>query len=224
MPGRENDEVPVELGRRAAREAAERELSKPEYREHEPGPLRRAFGWLLDQLERLLSVGADVTPAGWVGMAAVLLLVAVLIIAVRLRLGRLRRTTADSRATLFVDTPATAARHRAAAERLAAEQRWSEAVQERTRALVRSLEERTILAPRPGRTADEAAAEAGDALPSLRAELRLTARSFDEVTYAGREADAAAYARVRDLDQALTRTAPRPLPQSTTAGTPGAAP
>ncbi|WP_323369200.1 DUF4129 domain-containing protein [Streptomyces alkaliterrae] len=220
LPGPQDDEVPVELGRRAAREAAERELSGPEYREHEPGLLRRALGWLVDQLERLLSAGADVTPAGWVGVAAVLLLAVALIIAVRLRLGRLRHPTGDRSASLFADSVTTAAQHRAAAERLAAEHRWSEAVQERTRALVRSLEERTLLTHRPGRTADEAAAEAGDALPAYRDELRLTARSFDEVTYAHRAADVAAYRRIRDLDEAVARTSLRPTPT----GRPGAEP
>ena len=56
------------------------------------------------------------------------------------------------------------------------------------RAIVRSLEERALLDPRPGRTADEAAAEAGRALPAHADRLRAAARDFDDVTYGGRTA------------------------------------
>ncbi|MFE2289338.1 DUF4129 domain-containing protein [Streptomyces sp. NPDC059443] len=109
---------------------------------------------------------------------------------------------------LFDDGVRSAADHRTAAEALAAEGRWNEAVQERMRAVVRSLEERTLLDPRPGRTADEAAAEAAVSLPDHAAGLRAAARTFDEVTYGARPANATMYATLRDLDLALTRTKP----------------
>ena len=80
------------------------------------------------------------------------------------------------------------------------------------RALVRSLEERSLLDPRPGRTADEAADEADRALPGHTEALHAAARSFDEVTYAARPADEAAFLRLRDLDTALCRTTPTPPP------------
>lgn len=76
------------------------------------------------------------------------------------------------------------------------------------RAVVRSLEERTLLDPRPGRTADEAAAEAAASLPDHAEALRAAARAFDDVTYGGRPADADMYARLRTLDLTLTRTKP----------------
>lgn len=87
--------------------------------------------------------------------------------------------------------------------------RWNQAVQERMRALVRSLEERTLLDPRPGRTADEAAAAAGHALPTYDARLRAAARVFDDVTYGGRSADRAAYLTLLDLDRAVETATPR---------------
>ncbi|NEA03407.1 DUF4129 domain-containing protein, partial [Streptomyces sp. SID10116] len=71
----------------------------------------------------------------------------------------------------------------AASEAHAARAHWSQAVQERMRAVVRALEERALLDPRPGRTADEAAAEAGRTLPSHTDRLRAAARAFDDVTY-----------------------------------------
>ena len=79
---------------------------------------------------------------------------------------------------------------------------------ERLRATVRGLEERDLLDTRAGRTADEAAAEAGRALPTLADELRAAARTFDEVRYGGRTADAATDARLRTLDDAVRRTKP----------------
>ncbi|MDJ0386424.1 DUF4129 domain-containing protein, partial [Streptomyces sp. G-G2] len=119
---------------------------------------------------------------------------------------------------LFDEGPRSAADHRANAEAHAAAGHWTEAVQERMRAVVRSLEERTLLDPRPGRTADEAAAEAARSLPAHTGELRAAARAFDDVTYGGRPADSGTYTRLRDLDVTLQRT--RPL--LTTAGGPTA--
>ncbi|HCA84735.1 MAG TPA: hypothetical protein DEQ61_04090, partial [Streptomyces sp.] len=78
----------------------------------------------------------------------------------------------------------------------------------RMRALVRSLEERALLDPRPGRTADEAAAEAGRPLPAHADRLRAAARDFDDVVYGGRHATAETYARLRELDVELQQARP----------------
>ena len=102
-----------------------------------------------------------------------------------------RAARPTSAAALFDDRPRSAAEHRAAAEAHAAQGHWNQAVQERMRAVVRSLEERALLDPRPGRTADEAAAEAGRTLPAHTDRLRAAARDFDDVTYGGRTADPA---------------------------------
>jgi hypothetical protein len=76
------------------------------------------------------------------------------------------------------------------------------------RAVVRSLEERALLEPRPGRTADEAAAEAGRTLPAHTDRLRDAARDFDDVTYGGRTATSEMYHRLTELDRDLERTKP----------------
>ncbi|MGW4698552.1 DUF4129 domain-containing protein, partial [Kitasatospora cineracea] len=89
---------------------------------------------------------------------------------------------------------------------------WADAVRDQMRALVRGLEERTVLSPRPGRTADEAAAEAGRALPRHAAELASAARLFDDIAFGERPADEAAYRLLADLDHALGRTRPTPVP------------
>jgi hypothetical protein len=66
-----------------------------------------------------------------------------------------------------------------------------------------------VLDPRPGRTADEAAAEAGRLLPAHAAPLRDAARTFDDVTYGGRTATQQSYAALRNLDTELERSKPR---------------
>lgn len=106
------------------------------------------------------------------------------------------------------DGPRSAAQHRAAADAHAAALRWTEAVQERMRAIVRSLEERALLDPRPGRTADEAATEAGRALPGHATRLRSAARDFDDVTYGGRTAGRPTYLALRALDTELDEAKP----------------
>lgn len=102
---------------------------------------------------------AGAAPGGPLGLVVVVLAVVGLAAALWWRLGTPRRT-ARSPETLFGSTARGAADHRAAASAHAEAQRWTEAVQERMRALVRALEDRAVLDPRPGRTADEAAAEA----------------------------------------------------------------
>ncbi|WP_329384854.1 DUF4129 domain-containing protein [Streptomyces sp. NBC_01351] len=198
---------PVTTPRDPAREAAERELSKPMYHQNDPGLLDRALRKFFDWLDGLFGSASGATPGGTFGLLAIAILVLLALGALWWRLGAPRRT-ATSANTLFDDGIRSAADHRTAAEAHAAAGRWTEAVQERMRAVVRSLEERTLLDPRPGRTADEAAAEASVSLPDHADELRAAARTFDDVTYGGRTADADAYARLRALDTTLTRTKP----------------
>ncbi|WP_329195683.1 MULTISPECIES: DUF4129 domain-containing protein [unclassified Streptomyces] len=198
---------PVTTGRDAAREAAERELSKPLYHQNDPSPLQRALDRFWDWLGDFFDRASGATPGGAVGLSVVVLLAALAIGALWWRLGTPRRT-ATSAGTLFGEAARTAADHRAAADAHAAAGRWTEAVQERMRAVVRALEERTLLDPRPGRTADEAAAEAAAGLPQHADDLRAAARAFDDVTYGGRTGDPDTYGRLRTLDLTLERATP----------------
>jgi len=210
--------VPVDTPRVPAREAAEHELSKPMYHENDPGLLRRGLDQLWTWLDDLLGMASGAAPGGPLGVVVLVLVVVGLVAALWWRLGTPRRVVRPA-ASLFDDAPRTAAEHRTAAEAHAAAHRWNEAVQERMRALVRSLEERALLDPRPGRTADEAAAEAARLLPSNAARLRAAAEEFDDVTYGGRAADQSAYQSVRALD--IDLEASKPL--LTTAAARGAA-
>ncbi|MFI9273566.1 DUF4129 domain-containing protein [Kitasatospora sp. NPDC052896] len=199
------DGAPVQVPRDAAREAARSELLNPEYHRHDPSLLQRISNWLWDQLDSLLGrLGSSATD-GTTGIVLFLLVAVVIGAALWWRLGRPGRTAGGTPALFATTGPRTAEQHRAAAGRHAAAEEWPEAVREQMRALVRALEERTLLDPRPGRTADEAAAEAGRALPEHAAELLSAARLFDAIAYGSQTADRAAYQQLSDLDRQLSR-------------------
>jgi hypothetical protein len=202
-----DDEPPVTIPRDPAREAAKRELSKRMYHENDPSPVQRALNAFWDWVDKLFSAASTATPGGTLGLVVIVVAVLAVVAALWWRLGTPHRTPTSS-AALFDDRPRSAAEHRAAAEAHAAQGHWNQAVQERMRAVVRSLEERALLDPRPGRTADEAAAEAGRTLPSHTDRLRAAARDFDEVTYGGRAAGFDTYQRLTELDRDIERTKP----------------
>ncbi|MFE9172533.1 DUF4129 domain-containing protein [Streptomyces kebangsaanensis] len=201
-------EPPVTLPRDPAREAAQRELSKGMYHEHDPGLLQRALNAFWDWLGKLFDSASSATPGGGVGLAVVVVAVLAVLGALWWRLGTPRRSPTSSPA-LFDDRPRSAAEHRATAEAHATRGHWNQAVQERMRAIVRSLEERALLDVRPGRTADEAAAEAGRTLPAHADRLRAAARDFDDVTYGGHRATEQAYQRITELDRDLAHAKPQ---------------
>ncbi|MFR9790876.1 DUF4129 domain-containing protein [Streptomyces sp. MB22_4] len=206
--GGPGDGPPVTVPRDPAREAARRELAKRMYHENDPSLWERALKAFGDWLDGLFRSASAPTPGGAVGLWVVILFVVAVLAALWWRLGTPRRRPARATAVLFDDGPRSAAEHRAASEAHAAQGHWSQAVQERMRAIVRSLEERTVLDIRPGRTADEAAAEAGRALPAHTDRLRAAAREFDDVTYGGRGASEQSYRRLAELDRDLEHTRP----------------
>jgi hypothetical protein len=191
--------------RREAREAARRELSRHEYREAQPPWFVRLLNWVLDRLNHLLDRASSSVPGGGWGLLVICLLVALLIAVVVVRL---RPTGSSPRLDALFEgaQELSAAEHRARAERAAAAGDLGEAVQERFRAVVRELESRGVLDPRPGRTADEVAREAGGVLPVLADPLRRGALLFDDVRYGGREVERPAYLVVVELDEQVVRT------------------
>jgi hypothetical protein len=205
---RSADEPPLTTPRDPAREAARRELSKRMYHENDPSLFQRALDAFWEWLDKLFNAASSATPGGALGLIVIILAVVAVLGALWWRLGTPRRQPTSS-AALFDDRPRSAADHRAAAEAHAAQGHWNQAVQERMRALVRALEERALLDVRPGRTADEAAAEAGRSLPAHSDRLRAAARDFDDVTYGGRSATEQSYHRIAELDGDLERTKPR---------------
>jgi Domain of unknown function (DUF4129) len=200
--------VPVELGRDEARELAQRELADPRY-DAEPPLGQRIIEWLIEQLNRLIdgAAGALTSPVGAIVLAAVIAVIAAIV----LRYSPLARRAASRDARLFDDGRRLARDHRAAAEAAARDQQWSAAVVERFRAIVATLEERSVLDERPGRTADEAARDAGAAVPGLATDLLAAAQLFDVVHYGGGDATADDDRRMRELDEAVGGSRGRPL-------------
>lgn len=200
-------DIPVEPDADTARRWAEVELSDPAYQDR-PNLLQTVLSWLADRFADLQVTAVDVDPrlAALVVTTAVLVaLVVALVVA-----GPVRRARRDRRASadVFGDDTRTAAELRASADARAAAGDWSAAVLDRFRAVLRSLEERVVLDERPGRTAHEAAQEAGDRLPGCAADLAAAALLFDDVCYGEAQADAADDARLRELDRRVTAERP----------------
>jgi hypothetical protein len=187
-------------GRDEAREAAQRELSKHAYQQARPPWFERLLTWVLNKLDHLLSRASGSVPGGGWGLLVLVLLVAGLVTVVLVKLKPTARRSGLPE--LFAGgEELSAAAHRELAERAAARGDHAEAVRERLRAVVRELEARGVVEPRPGRTADEVAIEAGRVVPALAAALREGARLFDEVWYGGRSADASTYRVLVALDE-----------------------
>jgi Domain of unknown function (DUF4129) len=198
-----------DLSREEAREAARRELADPAYAQDDPGLLERVLIWIERELSELLARAAEATPGGWRGLVVLVLIVIIMAVVVRYRVGPMARRAARSPDALFGAADLSADDHRRAAELASRRQDWAEAIRERLRAIIRDIEERDLLEPRLGRTAHEAAIEAGRALPDLALDLLRVAAMFDEVWYGGRPATVAMDQFARDIDGrvAQSRTA-----------------
>jgi hypothetical protein len=197
--------VPVEPDADTARRWLLDELADPVYEAAEPGVVDRVVRWFLELLSDLEVPGGP----GGAGLAVLLAAVAlVAVLAVRAGGPLLGRRSAAGEAVL-PETQVTAEEHRSRARRAEVEGRPDDAAREWFRATVRGSEERTLLAERPGRTADEAAREAGALLPDLAERLAAGALAFDTVTYGGRHADQRTVAMLRDLDAAVAAARPR---------------
>lgn len=191
-------DVPVDLDRDKARDAAARELADPAYAAAGPNALERGFRWVTERIGELLAGLGGGMP--WQGAVAILLVVVlVLVLIIRYWRGRAVRNVVSVK-NVFGDSTMSADEHREAAEDARRRGDLAEAIRERFRAVVRELEQRGVLVPRAGRTVDEVAAEAGDALPLLKDELRAAAWTFDDVWYGGRPATDERYAQLVTVD------------------------
>jgi len=191
----------ADLTREGARDAAREELSRQPYLDAQPPLLLRLVGEVITTVGDWLDRALTAVPGGPVSVVLLALLLAGLVALVLFRTGPLARRGAG-REALFAGSPAlTAQGHRELAEAAAAQGRWADAVRERLRAVVRDLESRGALDPRPGRTAGEVARDGGAAVPALAEDLGRAAVLFDEVWYGGRDADAGSYAVLVGVDE-----------------------
>ncbi|MFC7850302.1 DUF4129 domain-containing protein [Arthrobacter sp. NPDC057388] len=200
-------EPPVQPDREEARRWAVEELSKREYREAEPGWLETLWQQFLDWLQSVtdgqaLAGGPPAAPLIGLGIA---ILVAVAIILARPRLNARRRAPQE---IFDTEAAATASEYRARARAAAERGDWAAAVVEQFRALVCSAEDRAVLDPQPGRTADEAAGQLTRAFPSAGEKLDAAALLFDTVRYGSGRAGAADHAAMVELDSALEKLTP----------------
>lgn len=200
-------EVPVVPDAETARRWATSELADPIYHRRE-SLLDLALRWLLERFAEMQGALGNVD-----ARLAALVLAVVVIVGVLIALGvagpvRRARRARQGSAEVFVDDERTAAELRASADALAAAGRWSEAVLDRFRAILRSLDERAVLDDRPGRTAHEAAVEAAGVLPSCATHLHRASRLFDDVCYGDSHATSDDDAWLREVDATVRSTKP----------------
>jgi Domain of unknown function (DUF4129) len=198
------------IGRRAGQRLARQELSEMSFWQR-----------VLNAFQHFFNASANAVPGGWFGLIvlAVLAVLGVTVVVFWVRPSRTRRLGSGA---LLSGQPRSAQDHRREAQRLAAASDFSGAIVEGVRAIAVELDERDILPPRPGRTADELAHEAGRALPLLAHDLRLVSGLFDDVLYGDRPGTHEGYKLVSRVDEAV-RSA-RQTEILTLAGVPGGRP
>lgn len=199
-------DVPVEPDAETARTWLRSELADPIYTER-PDLLTRVLTWIMDQLRAAQDAVSGVDPRAAALVVAIVVLVGVgiaLLVAGPVRRARRNRTSAE----VFGDDTRSAAELRAAADAAAAQGRWTDAVLDRFRAVLRSLEDRVVLEPRPGRTAHEATEAAAARLPALADDLVRAGSLFDDVCYGDAEASAEDDAWLRTLDDRVAAARP----------------
>ena len=194
---------PVGPGRDAARRAAQQELSRHDYDAARPSLLVRLIGRAVRAVLSAFDAASARVPGGRAGLVLLLVLLVGMVV---LLLVRLRPTGSGVRRETVFGTGSTVSsgEHRDRAQACLTAGDVPGAVRERMRAVVRLLEERGVLDPRPGRTAVEVARDAGARVPGLAGPVREAASLFDEVVYGGRRADRAAYEQMVALDEAIT--------------------
>ena len=205
---------PLEPDEPTGRDWVLQELSKPEYAQARPSPIDEFFNsiweWVLDML--------SASPDSPFTFNPLLLIVLILVIAAVLALvffGRPRALARRGQApgSVFLDDDdRSSAELRAAARAAADAGDWALATTERFRALSRALTDRTLIALRPGTTAQGVARDAERAFPDERAELHEGANAFDAVRYLGASGSRERYERLTALDERLERTKPTRIP------------
>jgi uncharacterized protein DUF4129 len=194
-PGRPGSPV---VGRHAGQQLARTELSKAMYHPSVPWPVR-IERWIA----RFLNAAGQAVPGGWWALVALAALVVIAATVVVAWIGPFARSRPRAQDPILSGAQLGARDHRRNAERMAAAGDFTAAIIEALRAIMVELEERSIIPPRVGRTADELAAEASGPLPAQANGFREAARLFDDVRYGQRAGTADGYQRLRDLDAGI---------------------
>ncbi|SHN47823.1 DUF4129 domain-containing protein [Cryptosporangium aurantiacum] len=182
----------------SAEEAAE-ELSKQIYQDEKPSLMERMADWFQEAIQRVLEGARGASPGGNLGVLIFALLIVAVAALLIWRFGVPGRTAKVRRTTDPVTPTRSATEHESRADAFAAEGKWAEAVRERLRGVVAGLVARDLVDNRPGRTAHEVAAEAGQVLPTVAADLVTAAELFAEIWYGERTATAEHDERMRTI-------------------------
>ncbi|BCW76314.1 hypothetical protein NicSoilB11_26390 [Arthrobacter sp. NicSoilB11] len=191
-------------------------MAKREYRDAAPSWLGTLWRNFLDWLQSLDGSQGDAAPVPSPVIA--LVIAAIIAAAIILARPRLHARSRQARDVFEREPTLDATDYRARAEAAAAAGKWGDAVVDRFRAVVRSAEDRAILDPQPGRTADEAARALSVPFNSQSGRLARAAATFDGVRYGNRAADSGDYRQMVELDTALD--AMKPATAGTAAVTP----
>lgn len=200
--------VPLDPDAEQARRLLLEELANARYRAAEPSLFDRVVQAIRDWFTSLTLQG-DGPPLPVAAVIGVLVLVA-LVVAALLIAGRPRaaRRSGVTGAVLADDDSRSAATLRSLAEAAAARGAWDEALVERFRALVRSLDEADRAAGVSGHHGARSGAARVGGLPSSAAALRGAADDFDRVRYLGLPCGPDEYERVVALDRELAAVSP----------------
>lgn len=203
-------EVPIDIDAAEARRRAIEELSKAKY-VGVPQWARDLFAQILEWADRiarliLLPNGGGAGGVNWV-LVVTLAVVVGLIVLVVWKVGVPRFNARRKDAAVGTDASLPPQRYRSRAEQAAAAGDWLGAIRERFRALVRSLEDQTVLDVRPARTAWEVAQLAGRQLPSVQSALDGAAQVFNDVLYGDVVATEEAYRRMSGWDDEVVAAA-----------------
>lgn len=183
-----------------ARRAVRDVLSRREFREPAEPLLQRARDALFDFLGRLLArilEGATGSPVGWLAVAIVVTVIAVLV--VRFARGLTRD---PAREAVGVPSVRRAARDwRADADALEATGDWRGALRCRYRALVADLAARGLVEEIPGRTAGEYRAEVATNVPTVAGDFAGATALFERAWYGGMPSGRDDAEQFRSLEQ-----------------------
>ena len=182
------------------RDLADQILSQARYDEPAQSIPDRIFGWLGEQLTKVLDSlvgGGGGTFVAW----AILLGAAGAVIYLLARAGRITMLpSAGTEPEVMVELTRTARQWREEADALEGQGQWADGLRCRHRALVADLVRRGVIPDQPGRTAGEyvrdVAAREPDAAPAFAAATEM----FEAVWYGGADTGAAEAERFRALD------------------------
>lgn len=194
--------VPVLPDGGEARQWAIDELAKSVYQEAKPSLIDQLmsafFDWLASVFSNLQGVNANLGVVVIAVGAAILIGLAIWLVKPRLNPAK------SSDAEVFdTEKASTSGQYRSAAAAAADRGSFADAVTEQFRAIVRAAEERAVIDPQPGRTAEEVSLRLGGAFGAFSTELHAAGSTFNGVRYGNHPADRSSYERLVALDEHL---------------------